>query len=151
MDWLVEQITEDKRIARLALAGHPLGTDDGRTQQPPWEQRYHEVWQIDEESAEGDILRRTAVADCGPANVYPARHIVTWQPARVLVECEAKLRILARHAPRIGTMFKLEGQLICGCSNGDDEYYATGWPCRDVLDVAAPYADRPGYREEWRF
>jgi hypothetical protein len=55
-------------------------------------------------------------------------HIAEWYPARVLAEVEAKRRIL-------------------------DDASAMVW--RDALGnflrlLALPYADRPGYREEWR-
>lgn len=69
---------------------------------------------------------------------------------RVLAECAAKQRILERHRPRVAVEGPHEGQLICGSSHGDDEYYAIGWPCADVMDMASVYAERPGYREEWR-
>ena len=63
-------------------------------------------------------------------------------PARVLAECDAKRRIVER----------------CGWAAEDsqdwrkdyDMYHAgeTAW---DTLrDLASVYADRPGYREEWR-
>jgi hypothetical protein len=55
------------------------------------------------------------------------RHIARWDPARVLAEVEAKRAILAHH-----------------------ELHAEPFPCRTMKLLAQPYADRPGWREEWR-
>ncbi|KND45358.1 DUF6221 family protein [Streptomyces stelliscabiei] len=60
-----------------------------------------------------------------------AHHIAVWDPARVLREIDAKRRIVDRYA------WLRE--------HGDTG--GTEW----VLPLLAlPYADRPGYREEWR-
>lgn len=41
---------------------------------------------------------------------------------------------------------------VCGeCSGSDDPYIdQVAWPCQTVLLLASLYADRPGFREEWR-
>jgi hypothetical protein len=54
--------------------------------------------------------------------------------ARILAECEAKRRIVAEHEQRADG-----GCYDCG----------TRW-CRFQQFLAMPYADRPGYRREWR-
>lgn len=56
-----------------------------------------------------------------------AEHVSRWDPARVLAECEAKRRILELHRDLVDL---------------DDR--AT------LRYLALPYADREGYREEWR-
>lgn len=71
-----------------------------------------------------------AVADCSDAD--PARenaeHVAAWDPERVLREIDAKRRIL-------DTLHE----------EGGDRMFA------DIFRLLAlPYADRPGYREEWR-
>lgn len=53
------------------------------------------------------------------------QHVETWNPDRVLAECEAKREIL---------------DVTRGTYSSD--------LVRRLL--ALPYADRPGYREEWR-
>jgi hypothetical protein len=72
---------------------------------------------------------RTVVAGprhvCGSILAADAEHIARWDPARVLTECDAKRRIIAL---------------------GDKD---SDWS--DVLALLAlPYADAPGWREEWR-
>lgn len=146
-DFLLSAIAEDKQAALRALAGSPMLREG---EPAPWRQRYHKVEQHDEVTPEGDILRKTHVADCGPSNVFPARHIVTWQPKRALAECDAKRRILERHRPRVAQEGPHESALICGCSDGSDEFLAVSWPCADVRDIASVYSGRPGYRPEWR-
>lgn len=54
-----------------------------------------------------------------------AEHIARWDPARVLAEVDAKRRIL------------------------DDFSWEAG-QVRAIMFLALPYADRPGYREEWK-
>ncbi|MGY1740154.1 MULTISPECIES: DUF6221 family protein [unclassified Blastococcus] len=51
-----------------------------------------------------------------------AEHIAAWHPTRVLAECAAKRRVLAACA-------------------GDEEL---------LRSLAAPHADHPDFREEWR-
>jgi hypothetical protein len=68
-----------------------------------------------------------------------AQHIALHDPARVLHEVEAKRRILARHAE-------------CGtgsgyCDDGGHDLGSLG--CSDLLDLAAPFAGEPGYKEDW--
>jgi hypothetical protein len=59
--------------------------------------------------------------------------------ARVLRDIDAKRRILAEHA--------LNGWVCTTCDNGEVEQT---FPCPTLRILALPYADRPGYREEWR-
>lgn len=61
----------------------------------------------------------------------PAAYIVRWEPARVLVEVEAKRRIIDLHAHFLGRM-------------AVDELADM-----TLRLLALPYANRPGYREEW--
>jgi len=64
---------------------------------------------------------RMVIADAG--------HMQTFTPTRVLAECEAKRRIVDR-------------------AQG---WEGPGWWPDDILRLLAlPYADRPGFREEWR-
>jgi len=81
------------------------------------------------------------------SGVY-AERIARHDPARVLAEVAAKRRILERHA---GFDFP------CNPDDGPGDYAWTPscdcchepWPCPDVRDVAAPYADRKGRKDEW--
>ncbi len=66
------------------------------------------------------------------------RFMVEIGASRVLAECEAKRRIVEAHDLN-------EERLDIEC--GEVEH---NWPCLTLKLLALPYADRPGYREEWR-
>ena len=123
LGWLGVQLDEDERIARAATLG-PWVTADHDDQTGMLEVRtVHEP----------DIMIGY-VADVATAD---ALHIAAHDPARVLREIDAK-RDLLRFAEGIhdhhetftsGVAARLEGTLRL---------------------FALAYADRPGYREEWR-
>lgn len=74
-----------------------------------------------------------------------AGHIARWDPARVMVEVEAKRRILDRYV-------ELMAEVAHWRARGDEDAapVATAWAYEQVVDLLAlPYAGRPGYREEW--
>jgi len=78
-----------------------------------------------------------------------ALHISRHDPASVLARIAADRKILALHTP-----FRLEFDRITGCAtcsyrNNEEELQVT-WPCPTLRLLASPYADRPGFREEWR-
>lgn len=60
-------------------------------------------------------------------------HITNWAPARVLAEVEAKREIL-------------ESAAVLDDWDGGNPYMAA----RIIRALALPYADRDGYRAEWR-
>ncbi|MFI2663254.1 DUF6221 family protein [Micromonospora carbonacea] len=67
-------------------------------------------------------------------------HVHRWSPARALAEVEAKRRIIDLH-PAAGLRSAPESCGSCVSYPG---------PCDTLRLLALPYADRPGYREEWR-
>ena len=69
-----------------------------------------------------------------------SRHIVNWDPARALAEVDAKRRLLDLH-PYAGMLSAPESCEPCAAHPG---------PCATLRLLTLPYADRPGYREEWR-
>ncbi|GAA1676299.1 hypothetical protein GCM10009733_086580 [Nonomuraea maheshkhaliensis] len=107
----------------------------------------------------GMSLFRGAVCITGDAghaqSAKDAEYIAGHDPARALRETEAGRRTLARHTPapsaEAGPLQDAEspsgaepdGALRC-------QYDGQPWPCPDLRDLAAPYADHPGYRDEWR-
>jgi hypothetical protein len=136
--WLSAQIDEDERVAKAATPG-PWATDD------PWLS-----------DVVGSLVDRRRVADCSVGMGYrdgslgDAAHIACHDPLRVLAEVEAKRRLV---------------EAIVNLKRGKTVRTfrtATGgpgtWNSRDHEDqrpallrlLALPYADRPGYREEWR-
>ena len=63
-----------------------------------------------------------------------------WDPARVLREIDAKRQVIAQYAE-------------VAANDTDEVEYAHGWANALGMAVrllALPYADRAGYREEWR-
>jgi hypothetical protein len=116
--WLREQIAEDQRIAEA--------TARMWAPEPP-------VYEWDTKVA------RLEDAGWEPQEVATLdRHVVRWDPARVLREVEAKRRILDDYE-----RYAAERRRAMG-----------GWDSREVSPIltalALPYSDRPGYREEWR-
>lgn len=106
--WLLEQIAEDEAIAQALPDSPRLG---GRPSRP------------------GETYS-------GPSYGL-STFIRTISPARVLVECDAKRRIVEMRMALNGNP-RLLGDEI------DQRLEAV------LLILALPYADRPGYREEWR-
>ena len=86
---------------------------------------------------------------CG---IHPQGVEQTWcdcaAPARILAACEAHRRIVEAH-PRSVALDYCET-----CFSGDfgrlDDPLHEDWPCPTLRALAAIYADRDGYREEWR-
>ncbi|GAA4687922.1 DUF6221 family protein [Streptomyces youssoufiensis] len=131
--WLGEQLDEDEAAARAAggTAWH-------------WE---HSVGDMcdDRTCPYGELTTDEAVImqvhgfDVRQDDRQVADHVARHDPARVLREIDAKRRILAEHA--------LNGWVCTTCDNGEVEQV---FPCPTLRLLALPYADRPGYREEWR-
>lgn len=59
--------------------------------------------------------------------------------AHVLADLAAKRRIVELHSPDYPELSDPE----CWTCHGQ-------WPCPTLLALAQPYADAPGWREEWR-
>lgn len=106
VSWLLEQIAEDERQARLAA-----------------------------ERSEGELWVVT-----GMDNAVG----VDYHPERVLAECEGKRRIIEAHSAELMDVVDgVEHWTDCAdCRQGP--------PCHTLRLLALPFADRPGYREEWR-
>ncbi len=94
-----------------------------------------QVWQCkDEQDGCPDQSREMAAE---------GKHMARHDPARVLADVAAKRAILDAHE-----------ELTIGCCNtcteGMHSSEHQSWPCATVRLLALPYADQPGYREEWR-
>ncbi len=123
--WLGAQLDDDEQVARAAMP-HP--SDDGR-----WEAGT-DNWSA--ERIDGDGI--TIYAE-GGHTAEQSKHIALWDPARALAEVEAKRRILAVCVADLAQ--RGEGAL-----SGEVDR-----PTWDVLlFLAQPFADRPGFRPEWR-
>ncbi|MFC9874844.1 DUF6221 family protein [Nocardia salmonicida] len=76
-------------------------------------------------------------------------HIARHDPARTLRQVERDRKVLARHTKQDTTgMIVIGGGgdvcTGCGVSNGH-----RAWPCAEVRDLAAIWADHPDYEQEW--
>ena len=160
-DDLVARLTavldETVNAAQAALAGYPSTMGGGYEGCEPsimssvWQAAYHEVFQVMTEEpsaafiarhvpgASVERMKRRKVADCGPANVYPAQHIARHDPASVLRGCAADRKVLERHATKIqrcGGHSDSPHQADCfDCAYCDTRY----WPCPDLKDLAERY------------
>jgi hypothetical protein len=103
------------------------------------------IWDEEERIAQG-VVDRSAPDE---ATIYledpwpeEAAYLPLIKPAAMLAQIAAKRALLALHAD--------SGDGRCGeCS---DKFCVTPWNgvCEVAAILALPYADRPGYREEWR-
>lgn len=123
VQWLPKQIDEDERIANEA-GGH-------RGQ-----------WRL------ATPLDDAELGDASWLRPPYLKHVERHDPARVLREVDAKRRIMECHEPWVAD----NGDTICGrCGREHIDGRPGGhFPCQTLRLLALPYADRPGYRDEWR-
>jgi hypothetical protein len=141
--WLRAQLDDDERVAAAAHVG-------------PWRaERAAESVYADESS----VVLMPGPLDGWATYVVPpqvegrdgidpadAEHIACWDPTRVLAEVDAKRRIIDEHGSYSGY-----GTHCDTCRHPTDDVAAgEPWPCPTLRLLALPYADRPGYRNEWR-
>lgn len=123
MRWLGKQIDEDEEVAREA----------------------------GKRSMEWRLVTPLDDAELGDAfwlNPPEKYHAERHDPARVLRETDAKRRILARHTPHS----------MDQCTECDAPHWGVqvcnhcqlAWPCPDILDVAASYANHRDFPPELR-
>lgn len=129
--WLGQCIDEDEALARAATDG-------------PWEFDGDSV-DVSPSNRGPYIARfRDDVYGEGPERMAKedGEHIARWDPHRVLVECETKRRIIADQARAFAERKAHPGDLAI-----------SGWllaTIRTIKLLALPYADRDGYRDEWK-
>lgn len=138
VQWLGEQLAADERIARAVRVPHDWhqgpGDDDpewvGDEMVLMWPPEFHTPYEQDKHwrglTMEGSEL---------------AAHIAEHDPARVLREIDAKRELLRRYEAMAADVLVLTS----GVQEILSEYRRVILP-----SLALPYADRTGYREEWR-
>ncbi|MFH9413972.1 DUF6221 family protein [Streptomyces rochei] len=144
VQWPRAQLDEDERTAQATL-----WDDDGALGSGGWfaydrgpREGFREArWVVIDRADEGVVDSRPQAAD----DQAVARHIAEWDPARVLREIDAKRMTIALCAP----------PLVDVTGPGDTERsYVPGegppWGLDVLKLLALPYADRLGYRDEWR-
>jgi hypothetical protein len=144
VQWLREQLDEDERTARAA--SHVL-RNGAHWSLDEWQGREQPHSLIAQGTAEQPVALGHFTAD--PVPTEQAEHIVTWDPARVLREIDAKRRLVDLHAKDEyydGCVICDNGNNSCGCMSG----WHWKYPCDTLKILALPYADRPGYQDDWR-
>jgi hypothetical protein len=150
--WLRTQLDADEETARAAAR-----------------QRGHGEWRAEADAREiVEVVGRSEPGDDSypytPVVLQPdddetAAHVAAWDPARVLREIDAKRRLLEEHSLTVEKVDAAPYDSFTG-ERRPDEHSVTctvcGWAsddpssaCLTVRLLALPYADRPGYREEW--
>lgn len=133
--WLVEQLDEDERIARAAQRQRGGGQ---------WAARADASGIVTVEglpARPGEPIPVVLHPDEDETSVHVAEH----DPTRVLREIDAKRRTVDLCAPPLVD--------VTGPGEPERSFIPGEGPPwgMDVLKLLAlPYADRPGYREEWR-
>jgi hypothetical protein len=125
VQWLREQLDDDERTARAATDG-------------PWTTMGQRV--LDPSPPSNRLGIGMAVGHAAASADYneTAEHIARHDPERVLREIDAKRQLLYQ--------FEQRGNSVRATVKPP-----TGGVWDDMLRLLAlPYADRPGYREEWR-
>jgi hypothetical protein len=160
VSWLCAQLDEDERIARTATPG-PWWHNPGKAWLAPEAFEKYDRSKGEEFVGYGQSPLSGCIAATGPAShaqsMADAEHIARHNPVRALAEVAAKRQIVSRHTRKEG-----ERQSICAeCGGrewkpgvghtGLDPYpWVMPWPCPTLRLLALPYADREGYRKEWK-
>lgn len=140
--WLLEQVDIDEHTAREAMRVTGSATDPNGMGR----------WAASE-APEGGIYAdpdgRTILL--GPYDYLDpelAAHLLSWQPQRVLDDCEAKRKIIEDHSCSCPDADCRD----CAACSGSHHADPTPAPCRTLRLLAEPYAKlgRPGYQESWR-
>lgn len=106
---------------------------------------------------DGHSITQTHVLEGAEAAAVRAAWPLAESSARVLAECEARRRIIEIHADGRAEL-RYPGDdlddefagMPAWCVRCEVDHQGERWPCETLRLLAAPYADRPGFREEWR-
>jgi hypothetical protein len=110
---------------------------------------WHDDKHPSQEGRISDSAGNVVTYDEGAPTAAQAAHIATWSPRRALDEITVKRRLLNRYDHIIATIKKERA------SEPYDQVTRAGQAMADmvifavVLELAMPYAARPGWREEW--
>ncbi|MGI3199646.1 DUF6221 family protein [Streptomyces sp. GLT-R25] len=141
VQWLREQLDEDERVAReasgwLKPAAH-WSLDEWSGREQP-----HSL--IAQGSPKLPVVGGRFTAD--PIPTVQAEHIARHDPARVLREIDAKRRVVQAYEDAV-TAFNDSGPAF----TSHDRLTGSVSSLRGAVELLAlPYADRPGYLEDWR-
>ena len=106
----------------------------------------------DEQIAQEAIDAHESGYHWGRVDTVDGRHLMRWNPWRVISSCMAKRLIITAHSdagPGVQPGHKDEivhACRACGCV----DQVATEWPCYTLKVMALSWADHPDYRPDWR-
>lgn len=160
VDFLRARLDEDEAVARAATPG-PWWYNPGKQWLDPEAFEKYDLAKGEEFVGYGGPHPFTgAVCATGPAShsqsMADAAHIArAADPARVLAEVDAKRRLLEALLGEGHAVLRPGGstQVYCDADYGTDSACECGRDERVgqyLRLLALPYADRPGYRDEWR-
>ncbi|MBQ0827684.1 DUF6221 family protein [Streptomyces tagetis] len=96
----------------------------------------------------------TRIGSFDPEMAADERHIMMHRPARVLREIDAKRQLVKLHGRAVlragGGAQHFDTETVCRSCEPNLQFPELSWPCTTLRLLALPYADRSGYREEWR-
>lgn len=139
--WLGAQLDEDEKVA--FTAGHTLAGELALR----WAAVGAYVYPEEVTDNEPPVASADLMDDMPGYEVARARalHIAGWDPSRVLREIDAKRGVLRQYESvreQVRNPASAENRMRARVAQGELE---------DVLRLLAlPYADRPGYRDEWK-
>lgn len=136
--FLRARLDEDQQAAEAAA-----WCDDG-AKWSVWrgKERYENPFVITDALDTGITAVRSESADTESV----AEHMARWDPERVLADIDAKRQLIELHQEKQEQGYSSDFCAECGFGETSQEYY----PCATLRLLALPYADRPGYREDWR-
>lgn len=138
-EFLLERIAEDEAVARAASADLA----------PNW-------WEKSEHArvyaGDWDWVVQGGEIEAGPnLRRDPLAHIARHDPARVLAECDAKVRIVEIHSEFTEYYPDGSGGVGCYACDHDRDYgFIPSGHCTTLCALALPYADHPDYLPEWK-
>lgn len=147
VQWLRAQLDEDERIARAAAQ------DTG----PDW--YYNDGFVFSRRGAlPQELVERSEFIAAFPLQDFleqgRGEHVAHHDPARALREIDAKRQLVKLHGRATlragGGAQYYDTATVCRSCEPDHQFPELSWPCPTLRLLALPYADRPGYREEWR-
>lgn len=175
VQFLRDHLNEDERVARAASGGTVVGAPGDWKPAPGGDEWEASRTDCDEDELlvalrpglprPPDVMSGLwgAIVDFKPEFEDPDaasplaqfQHAARHDPARVLREIEAKRRLLDLHEPAMNPGRDSDDDdpstWLPVCSTCQVEIARPGdWPCEHLRLLALPYADRPGFREEWR-
>jgi hypothetical protein len=156
VQWLRAQLDEDERIARTASWADDANAWHAKSS--PFDARgAGQRWYV-EDSMEDGVVSHVDPRASDDEGV--ARHIARHDPAHVLRDIDANRQVLAGYDKAVQAVEDLSAVRDRLHARGQDVFMTeldleSAIHRRDALGgvlrlLALPYADWPGYREEWR-